>query len=415
MQLAEHFFRHESGRLVAALTRLFGVYNLALAEDVAQHALCRALEVWPSRGVPENPTAWLLTTAKHRALDVMRRERTARAFAPELARLLDREAELVTAIDEAFSPGAIRDEQLRMMLSCCAKALPPVAQVCLILNVLCGFGASEIGSALLTGQAAVEKRIARGRRTLARQRCLFELSDVDLRARLATVRQALYLLFNEGYHGASATSAVRPELCQEAIRLTSLLCEHPTSASPTTQALLSLMCLNAARLPARLSADGQLLPWSEQDRAAWDHRLVEEGLRRFELSAAGDEVSAFHLEAAIAVAHASSPSHAATDWHRIVGLYDRLLARSPSPVVALARSVALAERDGPGPALAALRGISHAERLSAYPFYEAALAELYLRLGDLDAAASHFRRALARARSELERAYLQKRLGLTHH
>jgi RNA polymerase sigma factor (sigma-70 family) len=415
VDFGEHFFRHESGRLVVALTRLFGVHNLALAEDVTQHAFCRALEVWRVRGVPENPSAWLLATARHRALDLLRRERTAQTFAPEVSRLLDSEAELSAAIAEAFSPGAIRDEQLRMMFSCCAPSLPAVAQVSLILNVLCGFSAAEIGSALLTGRAAIEKRVARGKRALARKRELFDLSDTEFGARLVTVRQALYLLFNEGYHSASSTTAVRPELCQEAIRLTSLLCEHAPSASPTTQALLALMCLNAARLPARLSATGQLLPWSEQDRSAWDARLVDEGLRRFELSASGDELSAFHLEAAIAVVHASASSYAKTDWSRIVALYDRLLARAPSPVVALGRAVALGERDGPASALAELGRIAGAERLAAYPFYAAALGELELRLGHLPAAAEHFRAALARARNDVERGYLLERLARASH
>ncbi len=415
MELAEHFFRHESGRLVAALTRLLGVQHLALAEDVAQHAFCRALEVWRVQGVPENPSAWLLTTAKNRAFDLLRRARTAQGFAPELTRLLESEAELQSAVDQALSPGPLRDEQLRMMFSCCAPSLPPPAQVALILNVLCGFGAAEIGNALLTSRAAIEKRISRGKRALASQHTLFELGGSAFGSRLATVRQALYLLFSEGYHGASATSAVRPELCQEAIRLTSLLCEHPAGATPSTQALLALMCLNAARLPARLSADGQLLAWAEQDRTAWDFRLVSEGLRRFESSTTGDELSAFHLEAAIAVTHASARTHADTDWSRVVDLYDRLLAISASPTVALARAVAMGERDGPERGLAELLCIQGAERLAALPFYQAALGEQTLRLGRLEAAAAHFRAAQARARSELEQAFLQKRLALTSH
>ena len=194
--LDEHLFRRESGRLVAALTHLFGPHNLALAEDVAQDAFCRALEVWKVRGVPENPAAWLMTAAKHRALDVLRRERTARTFAPELGRLV--EDEWAAGVDEAFGAHAIRDEQLRMMFSCCHPRLSPDAQVALILNVLCGFGAPEIAAAFLAGRAAVEKRIARGKKVLARSRRLFDLADAEFAPRLAAVRRALYLLFNEG-------------------------------------------------------------------------------------------------------------------------------------------------------------------------------------------------------------------------
>src|SRR5437773_2930142 len=232
MQLTEHLFRSEWGRLLAALTRIFGVHNLALAEDVVQDAFCRALEVWKVRGIPENPSAWLMTTAKNRALDVLRRERTARTFAPEIGRLLETEWTIAPIVDEAFAAPAIRDEQLRMMFSCCHPELKEDAQVALALNILCGFGASEIANAFLTGRAAIEKRISRGKKVLASSKRLFDLADAEFVPRVSAVRRALYLLFNEGYHGASAESAVRVDLCSEAIRLTALLLEHPPAATP---------------------------------------------------------------------------------------------------------------------------------------------------------------------------------------
>ncbi|HEX2671247.1 MAG TPA: sigma-70 family RNA polymerase sigma factor, partial [Polyangiaceae bacterium] len=211
-------FRRESGRLVAALTRIFGVHQLSLAEDVAQDAFSRALEVWAVNGAPENPGAWLMTTAKNRALDIVRRERTARRFAPEMGRLLESEWTLAPLIDEAFAPHSLRDEQLRMMFSCCHARLSEEAQLALILNILCGFSVHEIASALLASNAAVEKRISRGKKLLAETSRLFELRDADFAARSSTVRNALYLLFNEGYHGASQ-APVRRELCAEALRL----------------------------------------------------------------------------------------------------------------------------------------------------------------------------------------------------
>ena len=194
----EHLFRRESGRLVAALTRIFGVHNLALAEDVVQDAFCRAIEVWKVRGVPDNPGAWLMAVARHRALDVVRRERTARTFAPEISRLLDSEWTLSPTVHEAFEMPAIRDEQLRMMFSCCDPTLPEHTQIALILNILCGFGAPEIAAAFLTGRAAMEKRLARGKKSLARSTRLFDLASADFADRLSGVRGALYLLFNEG-------------------------------------------------------------------------------------------------------------------------------------------------------------------------------------------------------------------------
>lgn len=410
----EHLFRHESGRLVAALTRLFGAHNLALAEDVAQHAFCRALEVWKAHGVPENPSAWLLATARHRALDLLRRERTARVFAPELSRLFDSEGELAGAVDDALRPDALRDELLSMMFSCCHPQLPEPAQLALVLNVLCGFGAHEIASALLTGRAAIEKRIARGKRLLASKQRLFDLSDADFAERLSTVLRALYLLFNEGYHGASRSAAVRPELCEEALRLTALLCEHPPAATPRTLALAALLCLNAARLPARLDAHGDLCPLAEQRRSRWDPELLERGLTLFERSTSGDELSSYHLEAAIAVAHVSAPSFAQINWSTVIDLYDRLLELAPSPVAALARAVAIGERDGAAAGLSALEALD-SERLRDYLFYPAARGELELRRGQMTAAQRHFRQALALCNSDAERRYLQKRLAAAAH
>ena len=208
--LEEHLFRRECGRMVAALTRIFGVHNLTLAEDVAQDAFCRALEVWKVRGIPDNPAAWLMTTAKNRAFDVMRRERTARTFAPELARLSNDGLTMAPVLEEAFAAPAIRDEQLRLMFSCCHPRLQEEVQVALILNILCGFGAPEIAAAFLVSRAALEKRLARGKHVLATLSRVFDLSDAEFAARLSAVRAALYLLFNEGYHGAGANRRSRP-------------------------------------------------------------------------------------------------------------------------------------------------------------------------------------------------------------
>lgn len=407
----EHLFRHESGRIVAALTRIFGVHNLELAEDVVQDAFYRALEVWKARGMPENPPAWLMTTAKNRALDLLRREHTARSFAPEVSRLLETEWTLAPVVDEAFDAGVIRDEQLRMMFSCCHPRLPEPAQIALILNILCGFTAAEIASGFLTGRAAIEKRIARGKKALGSAKRLFDLTDRDFAARLSTVRRALYLLFNEGYHGASAERAVRAELCGEAIRLTALLLEHPPAATPETCALAALMHLHAARLPARIDPAGDLSALLDQDRSAWDAGLTAEGLALFERSAAGTELTAYHLEAAIAATHASARSFGDTEWPAIVSLYDRLMDIAPSPVVALNRAIAIGQRDGDERGLEALRAIEHRERLSGYPFYPAALGELELRRGNREQAREHFRAAARLARNASERRFLEKRLS----
>ena len=231
----EHLFRRESGRMIAALTRVFGFHNLALAEDVMQDALCRALEVWKHHGMPDNPSAWLMTTAKNHAVDVLRRERTARTFAPEITRLLESEWTFRPTIEAAFGPHAIQDDELRMMFSCVDPRLTEEAQVALILHILCGFSVGEISNAFLCSAAAAEKRITRAKKVLASATQLFELAGTeDFCSRLSAVHRALYLLFNEGYHGANTKTAVRVELCREAMRLATLLRDHPLAATPST-------------------------------------------------------------------------------------------------------------------------------------------------------------------------------------
>ncbi len=411
MERLESLFRRESGRMVAVLTRLFGVHNLALAEDVVQDAFLRALEVWQFRGLPDNPAAWLMAAARNRALDLLRRERTARTFAPELAQQLESEWTLVPALDERFAAHSISDDLLRMMFSCCHPGLKEEAQVMLVLHLLCGFSVGEVAGAFVAGRAAVEKRLTRSKKVLAASKELFDVTRADeFAARLPAVHRALYLLFNEGYHGASAEAAVRAELCREALRLLQLLREHPFGKTPATLALSALLSLHAARLPARLDAEGDLHSLFEQDRSCWDHGLIDEGEALLEQSATGPELTEYHLEAAIAWLHARAPSTEGTEWARIVQVYDRLLELHPSPVVALNRAIALAQAEGPDQGLAAIRAIQGGERLGEYPFYPAALGDLELKAGRAELAARHFQVALILARNPTERRFFAQRL-----
>jgi RNA polymerase sigma-70 factor (ECF subfamily) len=411
MELTDHLFRHEAGRMVAVLTRIFGVHNLALAEDVVQDAFCRALEVWSFRGVPKNPSAWLMTAAKNRALDMLRREYTARTYEPELTKWLQSEWTLAPIVEEMFTDNAIKDDQLRMMFSCCHPRLPEEAQVMLILHILCGFGVNEVANAFVTTYMAVEKRIPRAKKVLAGSRRLFDTQvPADFSTRLPVVQRALYLLFNEGYHGASTEFAVRTELCQEAVRLARLLLSHPLAATPATHALAALMCLNAARLPGRIDAAGDLHSLADQDRSKWDQRLLSEGLELLELAASGSDLTDYHLEAAIASVHASAGRLEDTDWGQIVSLYDLLMSIRPSPIVALNRAIAIAQRDGPERGLEEINLISDADRLRSYPFLAAALGELELRRGQYGAALDHFQAAIRLARNGMERRFLERRL-----
>lgn len=410
MEPVESLFRRESGRMVAALTRVFGVHNLLLVEDVVQDAFCRAMEVWKFRGMPENPSAWLMAVAKNRALDVLRRERTARTFAPELTRLLESEWTLAPILDEQFGPDAIKDDVLRLMFSCCAPGIAEDSQVALVLHMLCGFSVDEVAGAFVASHAAMEKRLTRAKKVLTQSAQLFDIADAtEFSRRLPVVQRALYLLFNEGYHGASSEFAVRAELCREAIRLAALLHAHPLGSTPGTDALAALMCLNAGRLPARTDSAGDLLALADQDRTKWDRTLIDEGERLLQQSARGPELSAYHVEAAIAWVHANAACATDTEWSKIVKLYDMLMAIGPSPVIALNRAIAVAQVEGPESGLKAIEAIENRDRLAKYPFFPAALGELELRAGRPSSARQHFQEALRLARNPAERRFLQQR------
>jgi len=404
-------FRREASRLLAALTRAFGVENLALAEDVVQDTLANAFEAWSYTGVPPHHSAFLIRAAKNRAIDVFRRERTARKFAPELARLVESEWTLRPTLDAIFLPDALADDELRMMFTCCNPKVGEDVQVALVLHLLCSLGVDEIASAFLVSHAAMEKRLSRGKKLLAESGSLFELTAADFLPRLSAVHRALYLLFSEGYHGASEHAVVREGLCRDAMRLVRLLVDHAPAATPATHALAALMWLLAARLPARTDEGGNLRDLFEQDRSRWDAELLAEGTWLLEQSASGDALTEYHVEAGIAGMHASARDARDTRWGDIVALYDVLMRIRPSPVVALNRGMAIAQHRGPEQGLEAIRAIEDADRLAAYPFYPAALGELELRQGRTEVARRHFEAARRLARNDGERNFLDHRIA----
>ena len=278
-----------------------------------------------------------------------------------------------------------------------------------MLNVLCGFGIGEVASAFFCSMAAMEKRITRAKKSLAGSKTLFDLSTDDLSARLPAVHRALYLLFNEGYHGACPEQTVRVGLCREAMELCALLRATPLTATPSTHALSALMCLDAARLGERTDAAGELRTLFEQDRSRWDGALVADGVQLLALSATGTELTEYHVEAGIAALHAAAARVEDTRFDEIVSLYDVLMIVRPSPVVALNRAIAVAQAEGPDRGIEELRAIGGRERLDRYPFYAAALGELERRRGRLAIARRHFGRAAELARNERERRFLEAR------
>jgi RNA polymerase sigma-70 factor (ECF subfamily) len=409
--IVDHLFRREAGRLVAILARRFGGDRLRLAEDAVQDALLKAMQTWPFAGVPANPTAWILRVACNRALDHARHEQLGRRRQPDFAALVD-ECLSATAASSPQFEDEIRDSQLRMMFVCCHPSLPIEAQVALTLKVLCGFGEREIAAAFLTGEPAIAKRLVRARQALREQRVAVELPPAaELAERVGSVHAALYLLFNEGYKASHGDSLLRTDLCQDAIRLGELLLAHPLGQSPTSHALLALMGFHAARLPARVGADGGSLLLSEQERSRWDREMIRRAVRHLEASGTGGSVSRFHLEAGIAACHALAPSDGATDWERILALYDHLLALTPSPVIALNRTVAVGRVLGPEEGLRALAAIPGRNSLEGYHLLHAVEGQLWLDAGKREKAAACLERARALATVDAERTTLSRRIA----
>jgi RNA polymerase sigma-70 factor (ECF subfamily) len=409
-QLAEHLFRHEAGKLVSVLTGIFGMDRLQLAEDVVQEALARALQTWPFYGVPKNPAAWLTQTAKNLALDIVRREKSFR----------DKEQRIIAFIENWSADGdsespqfesEIKDGRLRLMFACCHPILPQEMQIALALKTLCGFSPNEIAKAFLTSEAAIAKRLVRARQKIRDAGVKFEIPvGEEISSRLNGVLHTLYLLFNEGYKASSGDSLLREDLCSEAIRLTTALVEHPVGNQPQAHALLALMLLNAARSPARLDANGNILRLKEQNRAAWDRRKIAQGLFHLNQSAAGDDITEYHLQAGISACHCAAPTYEATDWPRILSMYDSLIERDDSPVIALNRAVAVAHVHGPAAGIKAVQASQKRQSLSGYYLLYAALAEFEMQLKDFPTAAEHLRQAIENTELTTEKSFLSERL-----
>ncbi len=394
--------------MVAVLTRIFGIENFQLAEDVVQEALARALQTWPFYGVPKNPAAWIMRAARNLALDVVRRQKNFRDKEPEIIRIVEDENSLPEIL---LSEEEIADDRLRMMFVCCHPAIPADAQSALALKTLCGFGVAEIASAFLTTDSAIAKRLTRAKQKIAEAKIPFEIpAGKELSQQLDGVLQSLYLLFNEGYKASAGDKLIREDICEEAIRLADLLAKHPSGNQAKAHALLALMLLNAARTPARVDDEGNLLRLREQDRSKWNREMIARGMFHLAQSAAGGEISEYHLQAGIAACHCAAKDYASTDWEKIVSFYDRMLTFDDSPVVALNRAVALAELRGPQAGIEAVNAIPDLKSLESYYLFHAVMGDFELQLNRLPIAAAHFQRALQLAEVPPEKKFLEKRL-----
>jgi RNA polymerase sigma factor (sigma-70 family) len=408
--LIEDLFRRESARLVAALVRLLGPAQLTLAEDVVHDALISAMQAWRFE-IPAHPEAWILQVAKRRAIDLIRRGGRLEALR---ARLANADA-LEHGVELALSADADAENQLTMMLAICDDALSSATHVTLILRLLCGFSAAEIAGAFLLDTATIDRRLHRGRTHLAARGGLPVLAAALLRPRQPSIEQALYLLFNEGYHGSGTDDPLHPALCADAIRLAELLADAAGAEPTSAHALAALFCFDAARLATRIGEDGTMVALAEQDRSRWDTGLVERGIGHLGRSAHGEQWTRWHLEAGIAFEHTRASSLAQTDWAQIVAYYDALLELAPGPVVELNRGLAIAELRGLEHGRAALARLADDARLASYSFLWASLADLARRAGSRDEARTLYERAMALARSAPERRAYARRLGELAH
>ncbi len=405
----DHAFRHDYGRVVARLARVFGFHCTELVEDAVQEAMLTALRAWPKHGAPAVPSAWLYRVAHNHVIDQLRRPER-RGESIDADALADLPA---IAPDEIRLDAEIQDDELRMLFVCADEAIPVESQLVLALKILCGFSTREIALRLLTSEENVQKRLARGRERLRALGASLETPALAaLQARRASVLRIVYLLFNEGYSSTLPDRLVRRELCDEAIRLGLLLAAHSGTRSPEGDALLALMFLHAARFETRVDGAGGLLLLEDQDRSRWDRTRIDEGARWLARSGRGEHYSRYHAEAAVALAHCLAPDYASTDWPEIVEAYQILERYEPSPLHALNRAIALAEWKGPRAGLEVLHAIKPPPWLAGYYLWDATLGELERRAGNADAARRHLARALERAPHLAERALIERRLAL---
>jgi RNA polymerase sigma-70 factor, ECF subfamily len=396
-------YRTESRRILATLIKLLGDFDLA--EEALQNAFAAAVGSWPRDGIPVNPRAWLVSTGRFKAVDVLRRRARFDAMQTELAKTSE------TTSEEAAERPELEDDRLRLIFVCCHPALPPDAQIALTLREVCGLTTEEIARAHLTTAPTVAQRIVRAKAKIRDAKIPYEVPSLsELPERLEIVLHVVYLIFNEGYSASSGDQLTRTDLTQEAIRLTRLLMQLLPEPDSEATGLLALMLLHESRRATRLSAEGDVVLLEDQDRSLWNQEQITEGVVLVRKALATRNVGAYTLQAAIAAVHAEAPSSKVTDWNEIVGLYDLLLKIEPSPVVELNRAVAVAMRDGEAVGLRLIDDLLARGELQNYSFAHAGRAELYRRLGRTDDARQSYERALQLMEQEPERRFIQRRL-----
>lgn len=407
-QLVDHLFRHESGKMIAVLSRLLGLQNLEMAQDIVQDTLLQAMNTWRFKTIPDNPSAWLYRVAKNKAIDFLRREKQFKNISPQYSYLLESEYTLSSTVNNLFLENEIQDSQLRMMFACCHPVITEESQIALTLKTLCGLSVNEIAKAFLTTDETIAKRIYRAKEKIKAEKIELDVPQSnELAIRTDSVLKSLYLLFNEGYKSSNPDKLIREDLCEEAMRLCFLLTQHSLTALPRTKALLALMCFQASRLDARLDDKNNIILLKHQDRSKWNRSLISKGFELMEESTEPFEVSAYHLEAAIASQHATARSFEQTDWKTIYHLYEMLYQLQPNPVVAMNKAIASSYAISKQNALQELQQIKGLEN---HHVYYASIAEVYFDLDNKEEAKKFFKKALELTSSSFDQQLLMNKI-----
>jgi RNA polymerase sigma factor (sigma-70 family) len=406
-ELVSHLFRKEAGRMAAVLTRAFSFENFDTAEDIVQETLLKAVTVWKFKGIPDNPSAWLYSVAKRRAIDILRQNKVRHDIETNISASLKSEWTLSASMNELFLEHEIEDSQLRMFFACCHPSIPYESQIALTLKTLCGLSISEIARAFLTKEETIIKRLYRAREKIRTEKISLEVpSGAALSIRMDAVLHTLYLLFNEGYNSSHPGTLIRRELCEDAIRLCFLLTKNSVTNNATANALLALMCIHASREPARLNPDGEIVLMKDQNRILWDHDLIRHGLHFLNIASESDAASEYHIEAAIAACHATAPNFESTDWKQIYSLYDALSRIKPGPIVEMNKAIAL----GYGTSVAdGLQALLEIQGLDSNYLYHSALGDFYTLLRNNQEAGRCYDAALKHVSSNTERLLIVRK------
>lgn len=374
----DHLFRYEYGKLVSVLTKTFGPSHLDLAEDVVQEAMLEALNKWAYSGIPANPVGWIYQVARFKAINILKRDKKNSTLQSEFEKLPAFEWTSDQLNGHIFTDEEIEDDQLRMIFTCCHPSISSDSQIALTLKTLCGFSIPEIAHAFLTTEENINKRLVRARKKIREAKITFEVPHgFELKQRLSTVLETIYLLFNEGYNTSSGDQVIRYDVCEEAIRLAEIIAKRSDIVNSSTYALLALMSFNASRFASRQDDEGNINDLEHQDRNKWDQRLITKGLYYLDIATKEKEVSAYHILATISAHYCTSPSYKSIDWKGILSLYDLLLEVDDSPIVQLNRAVVISKISGPGPALELLNTLEQKPEIQSYLPYYTAKAELY--------------------------------------